>query len=367
MVSGCTWRCGTPLARQYLLIDGLSAFYEAHDHAGIGRLSQIVQRLIREGRQFGIHVVAATTRRQDVGTGFSRAFSRWLILRQGSIDDYRTLEVPSDVLSEDGPPGRVLLGRSEGQLAVLGGSRSGDVQARAIESFGTQLRERGATPADPVRTLPPVLAHSSVDAEAFYMDDDELRTHPFPTGVDLLQIAGPRGSGKSTGLWRAASCLSASFVSIDLFTAKPAALNPGDAWRVWEPSTDGAGARLQELATGEAQRLVLIDDLGPLTDSMISMQIEELIRFARSPGLTILLTIENVDARASFKPVIREVRSHRSSLLLQPDALADGEIAGADLPRVKTHGWPPGRGFHVAGNSTRLVQLVSLPGTFARG
>ena len=102
---------GQRLARQYLLIDGLSAFYDAHDNAGLGRLTQIVQRMIREGRQFGMHVVAATTRRQDAGTAFSRAFNRWIILRQGGLDDYRNLEVATDVLTEDSPAGRAIVGR----------------------------------------------------------------------------------------------------------------------------------------------------------------------------------------------------------------------------------------------------------------
>ena len=89
------------------------------------------------------------------------------------------------------------------------------------------------------------------------------------------------------------------------------------------------------------------------------MHLEELIRHARTPGLTIILTIENVDARSSFKPVIREIRSFRTSLLLRPDTLADGEIAGTELPRMKTHTWPPGRGFLILDNALQLVQIVA--------
>ena len=103
---------------------------------------------------------------------------------------------------------------------------------------------------------------------------------------------------------------------------------------------------------------MLIDDLGPLIETPIGSAIEELIRHARSPNLTVVVALENVDGRAAFKPIIREIRSHRKSLVLRPDALPDSEIAGTDLPRVKTHTWPPGRGFLVEENEVRLVQVI---------
>ena len=56
---------GKQINRQYLIIDGLPSLYASHDHGGLGRLTQTVARLMREGRQFGIHVVASATRRQD--------------------------------------------------------------------------------------------------------------------------------------------------------------------------------------------------------------------------------------------------------------------------------------------------------------
>lgn len=351
-----------PLNRQYLLIDGLSSFYDAHDNVGVGRLSLIVQRLIREGRQFGIHVVAATTRRQDVGTAFSRAFNRWIVLRQGSADDYRNLEVDTDVLNQDSPAGRAMFGRDEAQIAVLGGSPFGDVQSAAMEAFAQQLRERGVHDAEPVRTLPWSVVAADVPSGTWCIDDDSLGPVPLPSPLDVLQISGPRGSGKSMAMWRAVECFGQRVHSVDLFTAKPPALPVPAGWKTWQPSTEGAGARLTELAGGGGGRLVLLDDLGPLTDSMLSMQLEELIRQGRSPGLTIMLTIENVDGRASFKPVIREVRSYRTTLLLRPDPLADGEIAGTELPRMKTHSWPPGRGFLAVGNSIGLVQMVAPQG-----
>ena len=351
---------GEQLNRQFLFIDGLSSFFAAHDHAGLGKLTQIVHRLVRDGRQFGMHVVASTTRRQDVGTAFSRAFSRWIILRQGSIDDYRNMEVATDVLDENSPPGRAMVGRSEAQIAVLGGSAFGDVQFAALEAFGRQLRERGVLDAPPVRILPHVVSSKDVASSSWYVDEDSLEPRPLPSGLDVLQIAGPRGSGRSVAMWRAAANSDQTYDSIDLFTSKPAALPTPPEWRVWQPSTDGAGTRLQELVDSSDRRLVLFDDFGPLSDSQLGMKLEELIRLARTPGLSIILTIENVDGRSSFKPVIREVRSYRSSLLLRPDPMMDGEIAGTELPRMKTHNWPPGRGFLVLDNAMQLVQVVNI-------
>lgn len=344
--------------RQYLLIDGLPAMYAAHDHGGLGKLTQIVARLIREGRQFGIHVVASAARRQDVGSVFSKALTRWVILRQGSVDDYRNLEVPTDMLSDESPAGRAIVGRSEAQIAVLGGSAFGDVQARAMDVFGRQLRERGVADADPIRVLPHIVRSREVPDHAWCIDDESLEPVGLPDGLDLLQIVGPRGAGKSTALWRAAACLGQRFDSIDLFTSKPAALPTPSHWEVWRPTTEGAGPRLQEISAAASRRLVLIDDFGPLTDSALGMHFEELMHQARTPNLTVVLAIENVDARSSFKPVIREVRSYRTSLMLRPDPLADGEIGGIELPRVKTFSWPPGRGFLILGNTRQLVQVV---------
>ena len=242
---------------------------------------------------------------------------------------------------------------------MLGGSSFGAVQSAAIDAFAAQLRSRGVTDAETVKTLPWSISPTDVESGTWCVDDENLGPMPLPASLDLLQIAGPRGSGKSTALWRSVECLTETFDSIDLFTAKPPALSPPNNWNVWQPATEGAADRLTELTTGSGNRLVLFDDLGPLTESAVSMQVEELIRHARTPGLTVFLTIENVDGRSSFRPVIREVRSYRTSLMLRPDALADGEISGIELPRMKTHMWPAGRGFLVIGNSSRLVQIVA--------
>ena len=344
--------------RRYLIIDGLGSFFDTHDHAGLGNLTKIVARVLREGRQFGLHVVATVTRKQDVSGSLLRSFNRWLILRQGSLDDYRNLEVSIDMLSAASPSGRVIVDGDEGQIAILGGSEYGDVQATALEEFGAQLRERGVEDAPPIEVLPHQIGARDIAADAWCIEDETLTPLSVLANLDLFQIVGPRGSGKTSALRRIAGCLGERFDSIDLFVGKPLAYTPPPNWQVWRVSDASAGQRLKELAEATTRRLVLIDDFGPMSDGLHAAQFEELIRQARTPGLTVLVTLENVDARSSFKPVIREIRSYRTSLLLRPDPLADGDIAGAELPRMKTFRWPIGRGLFVVGNVRQLVQVA---------
>lgn len=358
--------------RVILLLDGFPAFYEAFEMVAMGRWITLFQRLLREGRQFGIHVVFTAPRRDSVYTTVSRAVGRWLILRQNSLDDYRNLEVPIDILTEHSPAGRAIVNKNEAQVAVLGGSALGENQSTALFEFAEQLRQQGAVEAPPIRTLPTLVDRDQVKRNTFALRDNDFGQQPLPAGFRVFVIAGPRSSGKTNALFTAGLSSVEPNAAVTLLSPKPMpldeqALATKAGWRV-AVGEDEIGVVFDRLVgwpgaspdiAPTAAELVLIDDLGVLNDLGMSPRIEELAALTAKGTIRLVVAVENMLARNQFNSFIRELTSHRTGVLLKPEPLDDTAVFGLDVPRVKTNLWSPGRGYLVADNGLQVVQVVA--------
>ena len=62
-------------------------------------------------------------------------------------------------------------------------------------------------------------------------------------------------------------------------------------------------------------------------------------------------------ARRAFGGPLKDIRSAKSGLLLQPDTDVDGDIVGVRLPRIVNPVWPPGRGYLAIRGTIELCQV----------
>jgi S-DNA-T family DNA segregation ATPase FtsK/SpoIIIE len=114
-------RTGRPLARQLLIIDEFHVLFERDDKVA-GRAAEVLDRLVRQGRAFGVHVVLGS--QTLAGTAaLGRHTLNQIPVRlalQCSDADSRLL------LADDNPDARLLSRPGEGILNTAGGHKDGN-------------------------------------------------------------------------------------------------------------------------------------------------------------------------------------------------------------------------------------------------
>ncbi len=342
--------------RIYLLIDGYPAFHEMFEPVENERWIKLVRRFILEGRQVGIHVVLTAPRREAIYSATVRVIGRWLVLRQISVDDYRSLEVAIDILDEKSPPGRVIENDNVAQMAILGGEGSTERQANAMQDLADRLDAAGVEPAPPVRVLPPLISRAELPSPAAIgVRDSDFGGYQPPDRFKVFLISGPRASGKSTAL--SAIGLAASADEVFFLSPKPPTVPTDASWKVAVGQEEIEDAIYPLLSPGEGSRLVLIDDAYPLFE--MGLPVDQLAEAANGGNLQVALVLEDTRARSGYDPFARSLTAHKLGLLLSPSPLEDGEIFGLALPRVRSHLWPPGRGYGIAGQAIETVQIAT--------
>ena len=364
-------RPGEEIHRTWLLIDGYPAFHQAYEQLEGERWVTLVRRLAAEGRPFGIHVVLTAARRDAVFATMARTIGRWLVLRQTSTDDYRNLEVPA-LLHAESPPGRAVERGDEAQVAILGGDPGAEAQLDALAGLGDELRRRSVPVAPPVRLLAAVVDRGDLPAGAVGLRDRDFTPWLWPGDQRVFLVSGPRLSGRSTALraiglaavGMAANGAGGPPVSAVWYLANKPPAGPLPAgWRLAVGFMD-ADEAVQELLAGGAEPpggpvLVLADEANLLYDS--GVPIDRLADGADGRRWSVVAAVDDTSARrASYDPLARVLTAGRRGLLLQPAPVDDAEVFGTALPRVRSHQWPAGRGYLVAGASLEIVQ-VALP------
>jgi S-DNA-T family DNA segregation ATPase FtsK/SpoIIIE len=347
-----------PTNRVYLLIDGYPSFHEMFEPVENERWIKLVRRVILEGRQVGVHVVLTAPRREAIYSTIVRAMGRWLILRQTSVDDYRSLEVPDDLLGEEGSAGRAIENKNVAQVAILGGETSTERQAEAIRTLADKLIAAGVPEARPVKVLPPTIAHTDlVDAKAIGIRDRDFGEQVLPDRFPVFLVSGPRASGKSTTLSTVGRAIGGDFDEVIFFAPKPPSVPVDPSWKV------AAGQEAIEdiiyplLGGGEGSRLLLIDDAYTLFEN--GLPVDQLVEACDGAGMRAVISMEDTRARSGFDPFARSLTAHRFGLMLRPSPLEDADIYGVALPRIKSHLWPAGRGYLVSGHGLETLQIAT--------
>jgi S-DNA-T family DNA segregation ATPase FtsK/SpoIIIE len=360
--------------RILLLLDNYPGF-RGDFEIGAGRTQwySAFQELLSDGRGLGIHVALTADRPASLPSAIGATIQRRVILRQADESSYALLDAPKDVLSADSPPGRAIIDGHEAQIAIVGGSADTVEQSRAIEALAESIARTGRVPAEPVGALPTEIAADTIPSmvgglPALGVSDDTLGPIGFePSGVLLL--AGPPASGRTTALRWLTHSVRAGVPGAKLYyigTPRSALPNTGMWEGVARTIEDSADLAKEITATLSVTKpgiriVVIVEQLGDLLGTAADSAMVEMIKSIKRSDHLLIADSETSQWNSSW-PLLSEVKSARTGILLQPDA-PDGEvILKTVLPRVSRSEFPPGRGFFIARGKTVRVQLPWLEG-----
>lgn len=358
--------------RVLLLLDGLSAFRDAHEaDAGRTPVWNAFQRVVAEGRPLGVHVVMAGERPGALPTSLAGSVQRRLVLRQADEATYGVLDVPKDVLGPSSAPGRgVFAGeQDELQVAVPGGAAAPAEQAQALEALAQRMRAAGVVPAPPIRRLAGWIELASLPENVdglpvLGVADDTLEPVGFePHGTFLL--AGMPGSGRTTVLRSLATSMRRAMPGARLYYVGNRR-SPVHAAGIWDdvaldPEQAAALARavlpdLGELAAPDKPVVVVIETLSEFLGGPAEQALAEVVKTARRNDHFVLAEGET-GAWGSSWPLVADVRGGRRGLVLQPDHLDGDTLFRTPFPRMGRAEFPPGRGVYVEQGRLRRVQV----------
>jgi S-DNA-T family DNA segregation ATPase FtsK/SpoIIIE len=327
-------------------VDGLPAWRAAIDDPHAPGDIDAMQRILGEGANVGIEVVATAERPGAVAASMLAAFGvRWLL----HLDDPAEAAlcgVPPALVPVGGP-GRLVVasGRAEAQLADLGPLAA--------------LIPRGTGGPAPIGVLPSRIDAASLPPSAQVQGELALTIGvgyetleparvAIPDGEHVL-VLGPARSGRTTAL----SGLVAAWRGVhpDGLVAVVAPRRwPGDAAPVGLATALAAVDR----ATGPA--LLAVDDAERVDD--VDGRLAALLA-ERRPGVLVVAAARPDALRSLYGHWTSVVRRSRIGVLLAACADIDGDLLGELLPRHRPLPPRPGLAFLVDAGGRRLAQLSS--------
>jgi S-DNA-T family DNA segregation ATPase FtsK/SpoIIIE len=357
--------------RILLLIDGLPAFREAYEVSGPrGQCYAILQQLLSEGRQLGIHVVFTADRPGSVPGSITASVPRRVVLRMADEASYMMLGLPSDVLDASSPPGRAMVDGLETQVAILGGSGNVADQSQAIGKLTRTMERKGAAAAPSVASLPTEIAaeglpHQVDGHPVLGISDDTLAPIGFePHGVFLL--GGGPGSGRTNALVALAQSVrrwKPETVLVYLGPRRsvvPSLLR----WDVVVTTPDEIAAAARELVGAYAEggdrarhTAVFVESVSELVGTPAEAAVLELIRASKRSD-HLVVAESDTSTLGLMGTLYAELRSSRRGILLQPDFTEGDLILKTSFPRAHRSEFPVGRG--VAALRGRAVR-VQMP------
>ena len=365
------------LPRIMVLIDSFGGLTAAFSSGATGSMSlatpmdawlEIVNQIVVDGRQVGIHAIATADRRGAIPQRLHSAISNRVILRHADENGYTDHGIPATRAKQLVlPAGRGLWQAAHTvQIAVVGHDATSPGQARALAEVGDRSPAPARSGGVHSAPLPDVVAADDLAAAP--------RPMTIPVGVaditgdtvmvDIahshLLIVGPPVSGRTTAAARCVAALSGDHEVWSVSATGPA---PGVATGV-RASTAPAGVEvlLQELADATAipttrPRVLVVDDLDRLDESAFNLVGEQLIR----AGVRIVATIETRShAGYSMSTLLAEVRKARKVIFLQPaDATEVVQMFGVRPPLRPGLRMPAGRGVVIDGRTVTVTQIAT--------
>lgn len=350
--------------RILLLVDGMGAFRQAYEATAGGRWFDVFQQIAADGRQVGVHVVAAADRPSAIPTALASVIQRRLVLRLASEDDYLSLGVPTDVITSTSAPGRGLFEDLEVQVTVLGGSANTARQAATIERLAAELASSTErVPAASVERLTDRVTLGELPAlveglPVLGIADDTLGPLGF-VPEDVLLVVGPPQSGKTTTM---------AAIALSLHRAKPgtmAYLGMGRSllrsvvpWAVEgigaDEVADCARQLCDDISAGAGPCAVVLEDLSAFLGGPAEMPLQDLLKACRNAGVFVATDCET-SSMASW-PLHLAAKAGRHGIALQPDQFDGDTIFKTAFPRMSRAEFPPGRGIYVRRGTGRRFQ-----------
>ena len=408
-----------PLDRILVVIDGFGALADSlfEGTSGFGaaadlRWADVVQRIVVDGRQVGIHSVIAADRRTSVGTRLQSAIGARLVLRHADPQSYADFGIhPTRAEALEAPVGRALL---DGRTLVQVASVSADPSARGQATAVAEQASSG------IRSPTTLLASRSLPDRLGSLEIDDAR-HASPTGTDRTGAAGrsevddagrsPRagdsvgdgaasepGDGALTSVVGIADVTGAP-VDLDLGWSHALVVGPARSGRstalvaifrglgrrvptyvigpaasplrhldlVADRSVFGRAsavapvldrvANLAAVATPEAPTVVIVDDLDGFDDPILAPLWERLVA---ADGVRLVAAIESRSATGfTMNAAVSELRRCRRQLVLGADDPTEFlQLTGLKLPIRPGLRIVPGRAVLLTDRRPTVVQIV---------
>jgi S-DNA-T family DNA segregation ATPase FtsK/SpoIIIE len=366
-----------------LLVDGFGAL-----RTDFEELEDAFADLLQRGGSFGVHVVLALTRWNELRMALQPLIGQRFELRLNDPQD-STIGRKLSATLQSGRPGRVL---TDGQLFAQTAVPSlDDTDDDALGDSLTDLAARSAgawngPAAAPIRLLPESFSPEELpDALEepslipFGLRQDTMEPVAFDPGRDQhLLVLGDTGSGKTTVLRGIAQGFMDRWTPDELVLAfmdvrGGAAAGVPDEYLGGHASTGRDARALAQAIAGElAQRstggagprpriVVLVDDYDILASSGTDPLQPLLEHLPSARDLDVHLVLSRPvagTARALYEPALQSIRDGGATGLVLSGDRAEGQV----FPRVYAEQFPAGRGRLVRrGLPPRIVQVARFP------
>ena len=378
------------LAEIVLLVDGYGQLAEEFDD-----LAEIVFDLLRRGAAHGIHIVATTTRWNEIRMAQQSFFGNKIELRLSDPLESTHGRNLAETLPSDRPGRALLAGGLFAHVALprVDGVASDDDAAEGLRRLSEAVSAGVAERAAEVRLLPPDLSPEGVKLPrgkalvALGLDESDLSTTVLDMdGTDRhLIVLGDSGTGRTTMLRRVIAelvrthgpdelvfavfdprrslsgvvpeggYLGGTATSAVLAQKLVAAIVPELEARV--PRSVDASV---EVAPPTPHIVILIDDYDALGSGAGPFQaLMPFIPMGNEIGLSVVLTRRMTGAgRAMYDPLVNTMRDSGATGFMLSGDRSEGMLLGNQRPRTL----PIGRTMLLrSGQPVRTVQIVNQP------
>lgn len=360
-----TNRPGEP--RILVLIDNFGALRLAMETPPRQASYDLLQRLIAEGRQLGIHFVLSADRSQVIPPSIMASVQRRVALRMAQDAEYSSLGVPNGQLTLDAPPGR---GSSEGyelQVAVLGGVASTGRQQETIQQLSVKLEmspQFSAAPDVPsmpddvslaslpfsVGGLPPIgIAEESMAEIGYETDDPFLLIGPPQARPEQVLLA----MMQSYKRWKPVA-------KIGLLSLRRSSLVGAFAWDAVYCGVDEIKAFNTEVSVGSGNELgqltvLAVDGITDLANSDSDFEVQALFKSLIQQGVFLIAVGDSFQISSAYGSA-KLFKSSRSGLALMPDQSEGDSVFGTPFPRIPRSDFAHNRGYIVRrGGITKIL------------
>lgn len=354
--------------RILLLLDNFPAFREAYDSGGSrAQWYAVLQQLLSEGRQLGIHVVFTADRPASVPGSISSSVPRRVVLRLADETAYLVMGMPTDVLSAASPPGRAVIDGVETQVAVLGGSGNVADQSQAIGKLARAMQRQQVPPAPAVGSMPVEVPESSLPSEVggrpvLGIGEEALQ----PIGVEpagTFLLGGGPASGRTNAIVALARSLHRWKPDGELIYLghRRSAVPRLAPWTqavtdVAEIATLAKELAARVAAEDEGHIAVFVESIADFLSTPADAPIVELIRAIKRTDHFLVGESES-GTWGSMYPLLSEIRNARRGMLLQPESIEGETLMRTPFGRFAKREFPPGRAMAVLKGKPVRVQV----------